>query len=58
MTGMKGTGNMYFILLSIVGILIGIYMITQGLDGKSLGPTVVLVIGIFVVVKEILDIIH
>jgi len=55
---MKGTGNMYFVLLSIVGILVGIFMITQGLDGKSLGPTVVLIIGIFVVIKEILDIFH
>ena len=56
---MKGSGgNMYFILLSIVGILVGIFMVTQGLDGKSLGSGTVLVIGIFVVIKEILDIFH
>ena len=55
---MKGTGNMYLILLSIVGILIGIFMIMQGLDGKSLGPAVVLIIGIFVTIKEVLDIFH
>ena len=56
---MKGSGgNMYFVLLSIVGILIGIFMVMQGLDGKGLGSGVVLIIGIFVVIKEILDIFH
>ncbi len=53
-----GMGHPWFILLSILGILVGIFMVTQGMGGKSLGPSIVLIIGIFVVIKEILDIFH
>jgi len=53
----KGAAG-YFILLSILGILVGLFMVSRGLDGTGLSATLALVIGIFVVIKEILDIFH
>lgn len=54
---MKGAGG-WFVLLSIIGILVGVVMVITAWGGNSLGPTVTLLIGIFVVIKEILDIAH
>lgn len=54
---MKGTAP-YFVALSVLGILVGGFMLKQGLDGNGLTATVTLVIGIFVVIKEVLDIFH
>lgn len=55
---MKGGGGGWFVLLSILGILIGIFMVVTGWGGRPLGATLTLVIGIFMVIKEILDIAH
>ena len=49
---------MYFVALSVVGILVGLFLVSQGLSGKPLDASIVLIIGIFVVIKEILDIFH
>lgn len=54
---MKGVAP-YFVLLSILGILLGIFLVKQGLEGHGLSATAVLIIGLFVVGKEILDIFH
>ena len=54
---MKGASG-WFVLLSIIGILVGIFMVVTGWGGNSLGPSVTLILGLFVVVKEILDIAH
>jgi len=48
----------YFVALSIVGILVGLYLVMQGVSGSFVAPTAALVIGLFVVIKEILDIYH
>lgn len=47
----------FFTVLSILGIFVGAFMVQRGASGHSLGPTLLLIIGIFVVFKEILDII-
>ena len=57
MKNMKGTAP-YFVALSILGILVGIFLVSRGLDGTGLSATLALMIGIFVVIKEILDIFH
>ena len=49
---------MYFVALSVVGILVGIFLVGHGLSGKPLDASIVLIIGLFVVIKEILDIFH
>ena len=54
---MKGTAP-YFVALSIIGILVGLFLVNQGLSGQGLSATLALVIGLFVVIKEILDIFH
>ena len=54
---MKGTSS-YFIILSIIGILVGLSMIFLGWGGNGLSPLITLILGIFVVFKEILDIFH
>ena len=48
----------YFILLSIVGILVGLFMVLHAVGGNGLGSILTFIIGIFVVIKEILDIAH
>lgn len=48
----------YFIILSIIGILVGIWMLLQGFGGKPITPGIAIILGIFVVIKEILDIFH
>jgi len=54
---MRGAA-VYFVALSVIGILVGLFLVNQGLSGKDLPATLALAIGIFVVVKEILDIFH
>ncbi|MBI2173107.1 MAG: hypothetical protein HYT73_02755 [Candidatus Aenigmarchaeota archaeon] len=53
----KGAGG-WFIILSIIGILVGIMMVITAWGGSSMSPMLTLLIGIFVVIKEILDIAH
>ncbi len=44
-----------FIMVSLLGMLIGVYLIFLGKDGKSPSPFITLVIGIFFLIKEIWD---
>lgn len=53
---MKGKSS-FFIGLSVLGILVGVFLAWQGASGQSLGPSLLLAIGVFVIIKEILDII-
>lgn len=53
----KGSGG-YFIILSVIGVLIGIWVMLQGFGGKGITPGIAIVLGIFMVIKEILDIFH
>jgi hypothetical protein len=53
----KGVAG-YFVVWSIIGILVGLFMVFKGYKGEGLGSMLTLIIGIFVVVKEIADIIH
>jgi hypothetical protein len=52
---MKGGGG-WFVILSIIGVLIGIFMVITGWGGNALPAALTLLIGIFMVIKEILDI--
>ena len=52
------SGSYYFIILSIVGIFVGIAMIIVGFGGNSLSAPIVVILGFFVLFKEILDIFH
>jgi len=54
---MKGAAP-YFVALSIIGILVGLFLVSRGLSGTGLSATLTLIIGLFVVIKEILDIFH
>jgi len=54
---MKGDGSI-FALLSIFGILLGIFLVFRGWGGDGLGSISVFVIGIFIVIKEVLDLMH
>ena len=55
---MKGVGHPFYIVLSIIGVLIGIALVMHGMNGGNLGPGMVIAIGLFVAIKEILDIFH
>ena len=48
----------YFVALSILGILAGLYLVYQGLTARDVVPAAALLIGVFFVIKEILDIYH
>ncbi|MBI4894916.1 MAG: hypothetical protein HY831_00335 [Candidatus Aenigmarchaeota archaeon] len=54
---MKGTSG-YFIFLSIIGIIVGIAMILVGFGGNGLSAPIVIILGFFVLFKEILDLFH
>lgn len=47
-----------FILLGIIGIGIGLFLANTGFQGQGLSSTLTLVVGIFFVIKEILDILN
>lgn len=47
-----------FILLSLIGIGIGLFLANSGFNGQGLGATATLLIGIFFTIKEILDILN
>ena len=53
----KGSGG-WFIILSIFGVIVGLWMLSQGFGGKGLSSGAVILIGLFMVIKEILDIFH
>ncbi len=44
--------------LTFIGIGIGILLLMRGLSGKTLGPIVLVLLGIFIAVKELMDIMH
>lgn len=54
---MKGAAG-YFVALSIIGIMVGLFMVYTAINGNDLSAGMVLLIGTFVVIKEILDIFH
>ena len=51
----KGGGHPFFIALSLIGVLIGIALVMHGMNGGNLSSGLVLVLGLFVTIKEILD---
>ncbi len=54
---MKGTPA-YFVMISVLGIMVGLFLVFMGVNGTGLNPMLTLIIGIFVTIKEILDIFH
>ncbi len=54
---MKGHG-MFFIVFGLIGVLLGLFLISHGLGGNGLSAPFVLAVGIFIAVKELLDIMH
>lgn len=47
-----------FILLSLIGIGLGIFLANTGLQGHGIGATATLIVGVFFAIKEILDILN
>ena len=47
----------FFTALSIFGVLVGLFLVSQGMWGDGIGKLLTLMVGIFVTVKEILDIV-
>lgn len=47
----------FFVALSLVGVLVGLFLISQGMWADGLGKTLTLFVGFFVTIKEILDMI-
>ncbi len=54
---MKGHAA-FFVVLSLIGILVGILLAMKGWAGEGIGPLMTLFLGIFVAVKEVLDLAH
>ena len=44
-----------FKVLSIVGVLVALYLVWQGLLGDGLGKNLTLFVGVFFAIKEVLD---
>ncbi len=53
----RGFAGLY-LFLSIFGVLLGLFLVWHGITGNSLGSLAVLTVGIFMTIKEILDMIH
>lgn len=47
----------FFTVLSVIGIMIGVFLVSRGMGGHGLGSVLTLIIGVFVTVKEIMDLI-
>ena len=45
----------FFTVLSLIGVLIGLFLLSQGIWGDGLGKVLTFAVGIFVTIKEILD---
>lgn len=54
---MKGN-QAYFVMLSVLGIMVGMFLVFMGVNGAGLNPMLTLLVGVFVTIKEILDIFH
>jgi len=48
----------FFVMLSIVGVLVGLALVYFGWKGAELSAPIVLGLGIFVTAKEVIDIFH
>lgn len=44
--------------LTFIGIGIGIWLLLRGVSGKTLWPIILLLVGIFIVIKELMDMMH
>ena len=44
--------------LTFIGIGIGVWLLLRGMGGKSLWPAILLIIGIFITIKELMDMMH
>ncbi len=44
--------------LTLIGIGIGIWLLMRGISGKTLWPAILLFVGIFMTIKEAMDMMH
>ena len=44
--------------LTFIGIGIGIWLLLRGMGGKTLWPIILLLVGIFMTIKELMDMMH
>ncbi len=44
--------------LTFIGIGIGIWLLMRGISGKTLWPAILLLLGIFITIKELMDMMH
>ncbi len=44
--------------LTFIGIGIGLWLLMRGISGKTLWPAILLLVGVFMVIKELMDMMH
>ncbi|MBI3037192.1 hypothetical protein HYY73_05600 [Candidatus Woesearchaeota archaeon] len=44
--------------LTLIGIGIGLWLLLRGISGKTLWPVILLLLGIFITIKELMDMMH
>ena len=44
--------------LTFIGIGIGIWLLMRGISGKTILPAILLIIGVFMTIKELMDMMH
>lgn len=44
--------------LTFIGIGIGLWLLLRGIGGKTLWPPILLLVGIFITIKELMDMMH
>ena len=44
--------------LTFIGIGIGIWLLFRGIGGKTLWPIILLLVGLFITIKELMDMMH
>jgi len=47
----------FFVALSIFGVVVGLFLISQGIWGSGIGAGLTLAVGVFFTIKEIMDMI-
>ena len=44
--------------LTFIGIGIGVWLLLRGISGKTLWPIILLLVGLFITIKELMDMMH
>ncbi|MBI2143281.1 hypothetical protein HYU20_02985, partial [Candidatus Woesearchaeota archaeon] len=44
--------------MTLIGIGIGVWLLLRGIGGKTLWPVILLLLGVFITIKELMDMMH